>query len=90
VARITRLPLNFFIFWQFWFIVAETTHAKAVGLIVVVQVAVRTVEVQFVPVGTAVLRTAPIVAVDTSVVQRAIAVVEVACGITANKLPLYM
>jgi len=68
--------------WQFNFIVSEAPHTKTVSLIVVVHVAVATVEVQVPAVGTAVLRTTPVVAVAASVVQRAIAVVEVASGIS--------
>ena len=69
--------------------VSEATDREAVRLVVVVHVAVPTVEVQVPAVGSAVLCTAPVVAVAASVVQRAIAVVEVAGG-PANKLPLYM
>ena len=58
----------------------KATHTKTVGLIVIVHVAVATVEVQVPAVGSAVLSTAPVVAVAASVVQRAIAVVEVAGG----------
>ena len=58
----------------------KATDRKAVGLIVVVHVAVATVEVQVVPVGTIVLRTTPVVAVCPSVVQRSTSVVEVTGG----------
>ena len=70
----------------------KATRTKAVGLIVVVHVAVAAVEVQVPAVGSAVLCTTPVVAVAASVVQRAIAVVEVAgrTSTQANKLPLYM
>jgi hypothetical protein len=58
----------------------KTTYAKAVGLIVVVHVAAATVEVQKPAAGSAVLRTAPVVAAAASVSQDAIAVEEVAGG----------
>lgn len=67
--------------------VSKAARAEAVGLIVGVHVAVAAVEVQVPAVGSAVLCTAPVVAVAASVVQGAIAVVEVAGG-PANKLPL--
>lgn len=49
--------------------VSEATATKAECLIVAINVAVATAEVQVPSVGTAALRTAPIVAVRASVVQ---------------------
>ena len=59
-------------------------NTKAIRLIVVVHVAVATVEVQVPTIGSIVLCTAPVVAVGTAIVQRTIAVVQVPCGINTK------
>ena len=57
----------------------EAAYAEAVGPVVAVHVGITAVEVQVAGISTANSRT-PIVAVRAGIVERAIAVVAVACG----------
>jgi len=61
------------------FTILNATYREAVCPVVAVHVGIATVEVQVPTVGSIVLRTAPIVAVATHIVERTIAVVAVAC-----------